>query len=115
MTTMLQFMASRQRAILNGELGHSRIIYAKFQKGHKFECQGVAKAQSRANPSDPFCYDRVMSHLMQGITLRGDYLMEWGRRREIGLLSGLVKHPLASVLPEIVVQIPINRKIPTYC
>ena len=114
MSTMLRFMETRARAILKGEIGHSRVVYAAHQKKHVPECQVVARAQARSNPSDPNTYDRVMSHLLNGITLRGDYAVEWAKRRVEGSLSSLSKHPLASP-PGITVEIPINRKIPTYC
>ena len=115
MPTMLQFMATRQRAILKGEIGHSRERFSFHQKKHVPECQVVARAQARANPSDPNTYDRVMSHLLNGITLRGDYLVEWAKRRIESPFASLSKHPLASLPPGITVEIPINRKIPTYC
>ena len=101
MSTMLQFMATRQRSILKGEIGHSREKFAVHQKKHVPECQGVAKAQARSNPSDPNAYDRVMSHLLNGITLRGDYSVEWARRRQASAcFASLSKHPLASPLLE---------------
>ena len=115
MTTMLQFMERRQRAILKGEMGHSRERFAVHQKKHIPECQTVAKAQARANPSDTNTYDRVMSHLLNGITLRSDYLVSWVKRRRDSSLSALNKHPLASALLGTTVEIPVNRKIPTYC
>lgn len=115
MTTMLQFMATRQRAILKGELGHSRERYAIHQRKHVPECQTVAKAQAKANSSDPNTFDRVMFHLLNGITLRGDYQVEWAKRREESLFAPVSKHSLASPAVGIAVEIPINRKIPTYC
>lgn len=116
MTTMLRFMETRARSILKGEIGHSRVVYALHQKKHVPECQAVARAQARASPSDPNTYDRVMSHLLNGITLRGDYLVEWAKRRQASAcFAPLSKHPLASPLVGITVEIPINRKIPTYC
>ena len=115
MSTMLQFMERRQRAILKGEMGHSRERFAIHQKKHVIECQTVAKAQARANPSDTNTYDRVMSHLLNGITLRGDYLVSWVKRRRDSSLAALSKHPLASVPLGTTMEIPINRKIPTYC
>ena len=115
MTTMLQFMETRARRILKGEIGHSRVVYAAHQKKHIPECQTVAKTQARANPSDPNTYDRVMSHLLNGVTLRGDYLVEWAKRRIESPFALLSNHTLASSPVEITVEIPINRKIPTYC
>ncbi len=116
MSTMLRFMETRARAILKGEIGHSRVVYAAHQKKHVPECQAVARAQARASPSDPNTYDRVMSHLLNGITLRGDYLVEWAKRRVEGPFAALSKHPLADKGQfGIVVEIPINCKIPTYC
>ena len=115
MATMLQFMERRQRSILKGEMGHSRERFAVHQKKHIPECQTVAKAQARANPSDQYAYDRVMSHLLNGITLRGDYLVSWVKRRRDSSLGALGKHPLASLPQGTTVEIPINRKIPTYC
>jgi len=112
---MLQFMAARQRAILKGELGHSRGKYALHQRKHVPECQVVARAQARANSSDPNTYDRVMSHLLNGTALRGDYQVEWGKRRGEAPFAALSKHPFASPAVGITVKIPINRKIPTYC
>ena len=115
MSTMLQFMERRQRAIIKGEIGHSRERFSVHQKKHIPECKTVAKAQARANPSDTHTYDRVMSHLLNGITLRGDYLVSWVRRRRDSSLAALIHHPLASVPLGTAVEIPINRKIPTYC
>ena len=115
MTTMLRFMETRARAILKGQIGHSRIVYAAFQKKHIPECQVVARAQTRASPSDPNTYDRVMSHLLNGVTLRGDYLVEWAKRRASSQFAALSAHPLASPSHGITVEIPVNRKIPTYC
>jgi len=116
MTKMLRFMEARARSILKGEIGHSRVVYAAHQKKHIPECQAVARAQARANSSDPNTYNRMMSHLLNGVTLRGDYLVEWGRRGQASAcFASLSKHPLASPLSEITVEIPVNRKIPTYC
>ena len=115
MTTMLQFMMKRERSILKGEFGHSRERFALHQRKHVPECQTVAKAQARTCPSDPNTYDRVMSHLLNGITLRGDYLVSWVKRRRDSSLAALSLHPLASVPQGVTVEIPINRKIPTYC
>lgn len=117
MTTMLQFMSRRERYILTGHLGHSRALTAKLQKNKRLECHAVAKAQARANPSDPFSYDRVMSYLLQGITLRGDYLVEWAKRQEESPFAALnlLNKLLPSARSERTVERPINRKIPTYC
>ena len=115
MATMLQFMERRQRSILKGEMGHSRERFAVHQKKHIPECHTVANAQARANPSDTNTYDRVMSHLLNGITLRGDYLVSWVKRRRDSSLAVLSLHPLASVPQGVTVEIPFNRKIPTYC
>ena len=112
---MIQFMERRQRAILKGEMGHSRERFAIHQKKHILECQTVAKAQARANPSDTNTYNRVMSHLLNGITLCSDYLVSWAKKRRDSSLAALSQHQLASFPREITVEIPINRKIPTYC
>jgi len=117
MSTMLRFMETRARAILKGEIGHSRVVYAAHQKKHVPECQAVARAQARSNPSDPNTYDRVMSHLLNGITLRGDYLVEWAKRNEDSPMAELKAHmhTYKQGKPITTISIPINRKIPTYC
>ena len=115
MTTMLQFMEVRARKIAKGELGHSRERFSLHQKKHVPECETVARAQAKANPSDVYSYDRVMSHLLNGITLRGDYLVSWAKVRVEGALGPLTKHPLADKWVGTTIEIPINRKIPTYC
>ena len=116
MTTMLQFMLQRQKHILDGHMGHSRERLSLVNKKATVECHNVARAQARANASDPFCYDRVMSHLLEGTTLRGDYSLAWAKKREEGPLAALAKHLLSiQARAERTIEHPINRKLPTYC
>jgi len=116
MTTMMQFTLQRQKHILDGHMGHSRAGVAAIQRKHIPECQNIARAQARANASDPFCYDRVMSHLLEGTTLRGDYSLDWAKKREEGPMAALSKHLLAiGGRAERTIEHPINRKLPTYC
>ena len=101
---MLAHMARRQRAILAGVLGHDRELIALFnQTENKLECHYTAFGQSQADRSDPFMYNRVGSHLANGVALSTDYHVEWDKEKRESQFSPGV---------EISVRVPKKRKIP---
>jgi hypothetical protein len=112
---MLQFMSKRQNMIAKGMIGHDRERAAARNSHNKAQAHVIALAQARANRSDPFCYNRVMSNLLNGNTLLGDYSVEWARKQAVSSLAALKAHPKATVEPVITTTIPINRKLPAYC
>ena len=101
---MFAHMARRQRAILAGAIGHNSELVALFnQTKNKMECQYAAHAQAKAERSDPFVYNRVSSHLANGVTLSTDYEVQWDREKRPSQLDPKV---------EIIVTIPKKRKLP---
>lgn len=101
---MLALMARRQRAILAGAIGHDQLLIAAFnQADNKMECHYAAHGQAQADRSDPFVYNRVRSHLDNGVTLSTDYHVEWDKERRESQFSPGV---------EINVRVPKKRKLP---
>ena len=56
---------------------------AAYNKAQLPQCHLTAMDQKRANPSDPSTYDRVMSHLLNGICLISDYSVQFRRETRI--------------------------------
>ena len=50
---------------------------AAYNRSQMQACIHVANKQMMANPSDPFTYSRVMSHLLNGLCLVSDYEVEF--------------------------------------
>ena len=74
---------------------------ANYNKANMGACITVANKQRQANPSDPFTYNRVMSHLLSGVCMISDYEVEFRnepRTTETGKAYS--------------VQIPCNQKRP---
>lgn len=64
-------------------------------------CEDVAKKQQHADRSDPFTYNRVMSHLLTGLCLISDYEVEF--RNEPRMTENGKSYS---------VQVPCNQKRP---
>jgi hypothetical protein len=50
---------------------------AKYNRSQMQACITVASKQRAANPSDPYTYDRVMTHLLGGLCMISDYEVEF--------------------------------------
>ena len=61
----------------------------------------VAKKQKAANPSDPFTFNRVMSHILNGLCMISDYEVEF--RNEPRMTDSGKSYS---------VQVPFNQKRP---
>ncbi len=72
-----------------------------YNRANMQACIAVANKQKHANPSDPFTYDRVMSHLLGGLCLISDYEVEF-RNEPRTTESG----------KSYSIQIPCNQKRP---
>ena len=101
---MFAHMARRQRAILAGAIGHDRELMALFnQTKNKMECQYAAHDQAKADRSDPYTYDRIRSHLDNGVTLSTDYEVQWDREKRPSQFEPKVG---------IIVTVPKKRRLP---
>ena len=78
---------------------------AKYNHKHLRECEAVAAAQAGANPSDPFTYARVLSHMLCGHCLISDYQVDF--RKEQRKYVGEDGKEL-----EYTVEVPVNQKHP---
>ena len=79
-------------------------IYEKRASYHKQAAQQVrhiASQQAKADPSDPFSFNRHASHLLNGVTEMGDYNVDW--RTEYRVTSKGDRYS---------VQVPCNVKRP---
>ena len=59
--------------------GMTNTKLAAYNKANMPLCQAIAAKQKKANPSDPFTYDRVMAHLLNGLCVISDYEVEFRR------------------------------------
>jgi len=57
--------------------GMTNTKLAAYNKENLNLCQLIAIKQKKANPSDPFTYDRVMAHLLNGLCVISDYEVEF--------------------------------------
>ena len=103
MADFVAFMGQRQAAISSGKIGHTRKSVSLLNSNNRLQCHYIAKEQAKADPSDPFAYSRVLSHMLDGTSMRGDYEVEFHKEKAWSQLD-----PKA----EIVVQRPRNRKVP---
>ena len=81
--------------------GVTRNSLAAYNKSQIDMCRLIADKQRKANPSDPFTYDRVMGHLLSGLCVISDYEVEF-RNEPRTTESG----------KSYSVQIPYNQKRP---
>lgn len=118
MTTAFKHIMGRQRLIAQGAIGHDRGKIAEKQSAEPDRCHLPAIAQARADKSDPYIYKRIRSHLNNGITLIGDYAVEFGRGQQespfavldgVAFPWGIYEHG-----KNVPVDIPMRRKIPCY-
>lgn len=56
---------------------------ATYNKDHILLCQATAIKQQKANLSDPFTFDRVMTHLLCGLCIMSDYAVEFRKEARI--------------------------------
>lgn len=105
MTSMLDFFEERRKLIDKGLIGHNRNVMAFFNA--KPERRSLAKAnamaQVRAERSDPFLYNRIMSHITDGLTSPDDYHVEFVPDK----IETILSYP-----NKVDVLMPRNRKIP---
>ncbi len=50
---------------------------ATYNRTNLALCQATALKQQKANRSDPFTYNRVMTHLLNGLCLISDYNVQF--------------------------------------
>jgi len=56
---------------------------ADYNQSHFSQCHGVAMRQRKAVPSDPFTYNRVMAHLLNGICMISDYAVDFRKEGRV--------------------------------
>lgn len=103
MTTFSDFMEDRAKKIDRGTIRHNRQATEFFNKKNRTTCVTVAQDQAKADRSDPFVFNRSMSHMMNGLARRNDYEHQWGKER--GFSPFKPHNPMS-------VDIATHRKIP---
>ncbi len=78
-----------------------RLSLANYNRDHMPSCIAIASKQKTANRSDPFTYDRVMSHLLGGLCMLSDYEVDF--RNEPRMTESGKSYS---------VQVPMNQKRP---
>lgn len=114
MSDFLAFMQKRQNDILSGKIGQgSTKSLGAYNRKHSAHCHGIATGQAAVDRSDPFTYNRTMSHLTQGINSMTDYEMEMGQeRRETSISVALADK--FGLDPKVTHNMAKRRKIPCF-
>ncbi len=74
---------------------------AEYNRQNIQQCETTARDQQKANPSDPFTYERVMAHLLSGVCIVSDYMVRFRnepRKTESG--------------KDYTIQVPFDQKRP---
>lgn len=75
-----RFFEERRRMLDRGQLGYDRLAAAYYnfnQPNQRMLAMANASAQGRAELSDPFVRDRVLSRIASGAAMPSDYEVDW--------------------------------------
>lgn len=102
---IFRYMDQRAKEIERGKLGYKRAdlaAYNSLRPERRMLAMANAANQARADKSDPFVYDRIVSSIYNGASVPEDYSVQWATEKAITQLS---KPYVVEVLR------PINRKV----
>lgn len=108
MSSFLKFMSDRQNMIDRGLLGYNREQYVKQQKPETVQTYSmIGREQQRANKSDPYTYERTVSHLRNGTAMPADYHVVWGQGEAISPIGLALGKEV-----KIAIMVPHKRQVP---